>query len=171
MGSRELAIAYFNDKSYRGRFKNKGWTWPDSKGMSYLHQPGDEVQRRYRWTRALSKPDTHKYWLITTYHRHGGSGYILLRDDGKLLSTEEIVNVDQQKRAEVWKTWNDGTAVKLMLTITEGRRYDLLPILADALEEACHPDPYLCKRLRKARGKEELVKISCRLLVEIGKRP
>ncbi len=35
-----------------------------------------------------------------------------------------------------WLTWRDGTAVKLAQTIYDDRRYDLLPILADALHEA-----------------------------------
>jgi hypothetical protein len=33
-------------------------------------------------------------------------------------------------------TWNDGTVPKLAQTIYDDRRFDLLPILADALEEA-----------------------------------
>jgi hypothetical protein len=35
-----------------------------------------------------------------------------------------------------WLTWNDGTVPKLAQTIYDDRRFDLLPILADALEEA-----------------------------------
>src|SRR5262249_51106589 len=35
-----------------------------------------------------------------------------------------------------WLTWNDGTVHKLAQTVYDDRRFDLLPILADALEEA-----------------------------------
>ena len=51
--------------------------------------------------------------------------------------------------------WNDGTVVKLAQAIYEGRAFDRLPILADALEEAgCHdPDiPAHCRRGEHVRG-------------------
>jgi hypothetical protein len=35
-----------------------------------------------------------------------------------------------------WLTWNDGTIPKLAGAIYDDRRFDELPILADALEEA-----------------------------------
>lgn len=35
-----------------------------------------------------------------------------------------------------WRTWNDGTVEKLARSIYDLRRFDLMPILADALEEA-----------------------------------
>ncbi|HLW66160.1 MAG TPA: hypothetical protein VKS79_12685 [Gemmataceae bacterium] len=35
-----------------------------------------------------------------------------------------------------WLTWRDGTVGKLAQTIYDDRRFDLLPILADALQEA-----------------------------------
>jgi hypothetical protein len=35
-----------------------------------------------------------------------------------------------------WLTWHERTVPKLAQTIYDGRRYDLMPILADALEEA-----------------------------------
>jgi hypothetical protein len=38
--------------------------------------------------------------------------------------------------APAWLTWNDDTVRKLAQTVYDDRRYDLLPILADALEEA-----------------------------------
>jgi hypothetical protein len=38
--------------------------------------------------------------------------------------------------APAWLAWNDGTVPKLAQTIYDDRRFDLLPILADALEEA-----------------------------------
>lgn len=47
-----------------------------------------------------------------------------------------------------WQTWNDGTVPNLAQTIFDGRRYDLLPILADALEEAGYPDAALPARFR-----------------------
>jgi hypothetical protein len=40
------------------------------------------------------------------------------------------------KVAPAWLVWNDGTVRKLAQTVYDDRRYDLLPILADALEEA-----------------------------------
>jgi hypothetical protein len=36
----------------------------------------------------------------------------------------------------VWLTWNDGTVVKLAQGIYDGRVFDRLPVLADALEDA-----------------------------------
>jgi hypothetical protein len=43
-----------------------------------------------------------------------------------------------------WLTWRDGTAVKLAQAIYDDRRYDLLPILADALHETgCCDDAIL----------------------------
>ena len=35
-----------------------------------------------------------------------------------------------------WLTWNDRTVPKLAQAIYDDRRYDIMPILADALEEA-----------------------------------
>ena len=35
-----------------------------------------------------------------------------------------------------WSAWNDGTVPRLAKTIYDDRRFDLMPILADALEEA-----------------------------------
>jgi hypothetical protein len=35
-----------------------------------------------------------------------------------------------------WLTWNNGTIAKLAQTIYDDRRYDIMPILGDALEEA-----------------------------------
>ena len=38
-----------------------------------------------------------------------------------------------------WLAWNDGTVVKLAKTIYDDRRWDIMPILGDALEDAaCH---------------------------------
>lgn len=45
-----------------------------------------------------------------------------------------------------WQLWNDGTVPKLAQTIYDDKRLDLLPILADALEEAGHPEQ---ERIRK----------------------
>jgi hypothetical protein len=43
-----------------------------------------------------------------------------------------------------WLRWNEGTTVKLAQAAYEKRRFDLLPILADALEEAgCNSDAVL----------------------------
>ena len=43
-----------------------------------------------------------------------------------------------------WLTWRDGTVVKLAQTIYDDRRFDLMPILADALHEAgCTNDDIL----------------------------
>jgi serine/threonine-protein kinase len=39
-------------------------------------------------------------------------------------------------QAARWRIWNDGTAVKLARAITEANRFEDLPILADALEDA-----------------------------------
>jgi hypothetical protein len=35
-----------------------------------------------------------------------------------------------------WLAWNGGTVVRLARTIYEGRRFEDLPVLADALEDA-----------------------------------
>ncbi|MFL5341777.1 MAG: hypothetical protein ACJ8F7_16655 [Gemmataceae bacterium] len=43
-----------------------------------------------------------------------------------------------------WLTWRDGTAVKLAQTIYDDKRFDIMPILADALHEAgCTNDEIL----------------------------
>lgn len=42
----------------------------------------------------------------------------------------------QDKEVASWLSWNDGTVVKLAYTIASQRTYKLLPILADALQEA-----------------------------------
>jgi hypothetical protein len=46
--------------------------------------------------------------------------------------------------APAWLTWNDGAVGKLARAIYDGRAFDRLPILADALEEAgCHDERIL----------------------------
>jgi hypothetical protein len=43
-----------------------------------------------------------------------------------------------------WLAWNDGTVVKLAQAIYDGRRFDDMPILADALMDAgCHDEEIL----------------------------
>jgi hypothetical protein len=40
-----------------------------------------------------------------------------------------------------WLAWNDGTVPKLAQALYDGRRFEDLPILADALEDAGYTDP------------------------------
>jgi hypothetical protein len=47
-----------------------------------------------------------------------------------------------------WFSWNDGAARKLAQTIYDRRAFDLLPILADALEDAGCADPDIVGHLR-----------------------
>ncbi len=47
-----------------------------------------------------------------------------------------------------WLTWGGGTLVKFARAIYEGRRFDDLPILADALEDAGCPDDELLQHCR-----------------------
>jgi hypothetical protein len=47
-----------------------------------------------------------------------------------------------------WLTHNDGAAVKLARVIYDGRRWEELPLLADALEEAGCADPTILDHLR-----------------------
>jgi hypothetical protein len=44
--------------------------------------------------------------------------------------------------------WNDGTVVKLATAIYENRRFEDMPVLADALEEAGCDQPDLLSHLR-----------------------
>jgi hypothetical protein len=48
-----------------------------------------------------------------------------------------------------WLTWNDGTVVKLAEAIYNGRAFDRLPILADALEEAGCQDAEILTHCRQ----------------------
>src|SRR5262249_49012237 len=47
-----------------------------------------------------------------------------------------------------WLTWNDGTVAKVAQHIYEQRRFSLLPILCDALEEAGCGDPDIIRHCR-----------------------
>jgi hypothetical protein len=49
-----------------------------------------------------------------------------------------------------WLAWNDSTVKRLAEAIYEGRAFDRLPILADALEEAGCDEPELLLHLRGA---------------------
>jgi hypothetical protein len=49
-----------------------------------------------------------------------------------------------------WLAWNDGTVVKLAQAIYDGRVFDRLPVLADALEEAGCQDAELLAHCRGA---------------------
>lgn len=53
-----------------------------------------------------------------------------------------------------WLTWNDGTVPRLAQTIHDDGRFDLLPILADALEEAGCTDAAVLEACRKADSHE-----------------
>lgn len=49
----------------------------------------------------------------------------------------DVFNLDPPPRVEpAWLRWQDGTVSKLAASIYEARRFDELPMLADALEEA-----------------------------------
>lgn len=50
--------------------------------------------------------------------------------------------------SEQWRTWNDGTVVKMARTIYDDRRWNELPILADALEDAGCTDDLLLDHCR-----------------------
>jgi hypothetical protein len=47
-----------------------------------------------------------------------------------------------------WLAWNDGTVVKLARTIYEDRRWDIMPILGDALEDAMCDNDYILQHCR-----------------------
>lgn len=47
-----------------------------------------------------------------------------------------------------WRTWNDGTLVKMARSIYDGRRWNEMPILADALEDAGCTDALLLDHCR-----------------------
>lgn len=49
-----------------------------------------------------------------------------------------------------WLAWNDGTSVRLAKTIHQGRAYEMLPILADALEDAGCQDSAVLEHCRQA---------------------
>ena len=50
-----------------------------------------------------------------------------------------------------WLTWGDATIVKIAQTIYAGRRFDAMPILADALEEAGCSDAAILTHCREKR--------------------
>lgn len=52
---------------------------------------------------------------------------------------------------KAWLEWNDDTVIKLSRTIREDKRYDLMPILADALEEAGCADAAILEHCRQPR--------------------
>jgi hypothetical protein len=52
--------------------------------------------------------------------------------------------------AAPWLTWQGGTLVKFAQAVYDGRRFDDLPILADALEDAGCPDEDLLRHCRGA---------------------
>jgi hypothetical protein len=58
--------------------------------------------------------------------------------------------------ANLWKQWQDGLVVRLAQSLYEERAFDLLPILADALEEAGCDNAEILDHLRRpgphARG-------------------
>lgn len=58
-----------------------------------------------------------------------------------------------------WQTWNDYTVSRLAQTIFDDKRFDLAPILADALEEAGHPDADLPPRLREPPSNVTVVRL------------
>jgi hypothetical protein len=53
--------------------------------------------------------------------------------------------------APAWLKWKDGVVKRLAQSIHEERRWDELPILADALEEAGCAEPFLLDHLRAGR--------------------
>jgi Clp amino terminal domain, pathogenicity island component len=49
----------------------------------------------------------------------------------------------------VWLSWSSGTVPKVARTITDGKRWEIMPILADALEEAGCTDAEMLSHLRR----------------------
>lgn len=47
-----------------------------------------------------------------------------------------------------WKLWNDGLIPKMAQTIYDEKRFDLVPIFADALDESGYPDHSVALKLR-----------------------
>lgn len=63
-----------------------------------------------------------------------------------------------------WRIWNDSTVPRLAQAIYDDRRFDLMPMLADALEESGYPDESLPPKFRDS----ELTRITAiRLLAPI----
>jgi hypothetical protein len=77
------------------------------------------------WRRLLTRPDVGAVW-----DKEQSAQCHLLRDIiGSPFRPPPRIDVD-------WLSWNDGTIPKLAQIIYTGRRFNDLPILADALEEA-----------------------------------
>ena len=67
----------------------------------------------------------------------------------KLISHDGGVEVWSDEPPPPWMLWQDYTCLKIVLAILEAGTADGYPILADAIEEAGHPDPELPTELRR----------------------
>lgn len=79
---------------------------------------------------------------IAGFHRRN-DWRILIRD--LFPGTPELVSINP-----AWKNWNDGVVEKVARTIYDEGRFEELPILADALEEAGCDQAALLAHLRSA---------------------
>jgi hypothetical protein len=72
-----------------------------------------------------------------------------LRERGETLRREWITHYEID---DSWLSWNDGAVPKLARAISENQRWDELPILADALQEAGCTDQEILSHCRQADG-------------------
>ncbi len=81
---------------------------------------------------------------LPPHHKHSLRPYDQLQVGRCMMVVVGKVRIDP-----LWHTWNDGTVVNLAGSIDEQRTFDLLPILADALEEAGCDNADLLGHLRQ----------------------
>lgn len=98
--------------------------------LHYLHRSGRASRRKLRlFALALEWPEYLGWESDEEAVEHGWQSHILrciFSNPFRPLSTID----------STWFTWNDGVAVKLAQTIYDGRRFEDMPILADALIDA-----------------------------------
>jgi hypothetical protein len=78
------------------------------------------------------------------YHR-GSKTFLTRLPDGRFQTSR----LSGRAVDPSWPGWNAGTALKIARAIDEGRSFDRLPVLADALEEAGCGDPEILSHCRK----------------------
>ena len=77
-------------------------------------------------------------WLLVTFWPNGKNDRPESSPEFSYVITGTFSAIPLNSTAvdRAWLTWRDGTVAKLAQTIYDDRRFDLLPILADALQEA-----------------------------------
>lgn len=103
------------------------------------HTPGDEVivQDGYAARRKPGKAPTHRYYYVGTYRRMCGH-YRLLRDDGRLVTSSGICNLDKFRMLSE-------ACGKLAYAYFALRDHEALGPLLDCVQENGAPDELMKK--------------------------